>query len=578
MHNRGPVWFGITLVVIVAAIGAWIYFIQPSASLDVAINLAATPANLFLGDPFDISVALANDSHSAMQTSSVSLILPNGIISADSPDQRVVTKSIGTLDPAGVSNQTFHLIATGPASTVFHVTARVTYRVNGSSAQFENTQGVDLPVGQSAVAASVSLPNTSVYSGQVFPITVTYVNATDHPVNNFSIAMQYPPAFTFSNATASASLATSGNNAWNLGTLPPQATGTIVVNGSLAGSGDTSYPFGAVVAMSSGDRNYPIANPQGSLSLASSPLTFELSLNNAQSYVSHADDSLSYTLHFTNNSTVAFQNVVITAKLAGTMYDFSTLQTSGSFNSVTDVIMWNGAAEPQLLSLAPGQSGSVDFYVRTKQAFPIRLLSDKNYSVSVDARLSSPTVPPGTAASSTLSIAHLTTELGGQIVLAAKAYHKEPAASGIKNSGPYPPKVNQATQYTIHWLLTNYATDADNVTIRAFLQSGSTCTGPIATPASTTLVCDPASGQVTWQIPIVPATTGITGKPLEAVFQITNTPAVNQIGQDVTLIGQATLSATDGFTSSTMQSSVGSMTTALPDDASVPTNGRKVSP
>jgi hypothetical protein len=266
------------------------------------------------------------------------------------------------------------------------------------------------------------------------------------------------------------------------------------------------------------------------------------------------------------------------------MFDLSSIQSNGFFNSLANTITWNGSASPQLLSLAPGQSGSVNFYIRTKNAFPIRLLSDKNYSVSVSARLQSPTVPSETAASSTISVANITTKLGGEIVLTSKAYHAEPkagvggslGASGITNSGPYPPKVNHATQYTVHWLITNYATDADNVTISASLQSGTTCTGKSSVPASTTFACDPANGQLSWQIPIVAATTGISGKPLEAVFQVTNTPAVNQVGQTITLVGPATLTATDAFVSSTMQTSIGPVTTVLPDDTSVATNNRGV--
>jgi hypothetical protein len=92
------------------------------------------------------------------------------------------------------------------------------------------------------------------------------------------------------------------------------------------------------------------------------------------------------------------------------------------------------------------------------------------------------------------------------------------------------------------------------------------------TSASSTLTCDPATGLVRWQIPLIPATTGITGKPLEAVFQIQNTPAVNQIGQDVTLMGSSALTAVDGFTSSSLRDVVPQITTTLSDDKSVPPN------
>lgn len=574
--SRGPIWFGIALIITIAGIGGWIYFLQPNQSaLDVGIALTSNPTSVLVGQPFDLSVALTNNAASALQNASISLVLPQNVVSESAPSQRVITQSLGDVSAGGVSHEDFELIATGGANTVVHFTANVTYSAEGSSAQFNSNGGLDLPLGQPAVGIDLSVP-TQVFSGQNFPITLAYNNNTSQAISGLSVAMQYPPAFTPSNANASSS--------WNLATIPANGSGTIVINGSLVGPNGGSYPVAATVSENVGGQNEMIANPTENISIAPSPLTFAIAVNGSQSYIAHAGDSLNYLLTFTNNSQVTFQNIVIAAKLAGSMFDFTTLSGSGAFNSVNDTITWNGASSPQLLSLAPGQFGSVNFFIRTNGAFPIRLLSDKNYALSVTAKLQSPTVPAGTAASSTISVAEMTTKLGGNITLATDAYHREPTAgvggslgaSGITNTGSYPPTVNKATQYTIHWLITNYATDADNVTISAYLQSGTTCTGKIVVPASSTLTCNPSSGQVTWQIPVVAATTGIADKPLEAVFQVTNTPAVNQIGQTITLLGAATLTATDGFTSSTLSASAQSVTTALPDDTSVASNNRSV--
>jgi hypothetical protein len=588
--SRGPIWFGIGLVVVVLGVVAWIYFLQPSQALNLNIQLTANPTTVLVGDPFDVSVSLANNANSAMQNASIAIVLPQGIVSVGAPAQSVVTQTIGDLNAGGVSHQDFQLVAVAGTNSVVHLTAKVMYGTTGSSAQFENDGSLSLPIGGPAVSVNLSAPS-QVFSGQNFPVTVSYNNNAAVAISGLSLAMQYPPAYTFSNA--SSALATNGNSSWNLGTLAPNAAGTIAINGNLVGPTDASYPIAAMLSENIGGQSYPIAVPSANVALAASPLMFTVEVNNSQSYVSHAGDSLNYSLMFTNNAPVTFQNVVITAKLAGSMFNFPSLASDGSFNSVNDTLTWNGAASPQLLSLAPGQSGSVDFTVSTKSAFPIRLLSDKNYSLNVGAQLQSPTVPPGTDASSTISVANVTTKLSGAISLASPAYHREPTgaagvggqlgASGITNSGPYPPVVNKATQYTIHWLITNYATDADNVTISAYLQSGTTCTGKMVLPstaatasASSTLTCNPSSGQVTWTIPVVPATTGIADKPLEAVFQVMNTPAVNQVGQDITLLGAATLTATDGFTSSTLTASAPEITTALPDDTSVASNNRSV--
>jgi len=87
-------------------------------------------------------------------------------------------------------------------------------------------------------------------------------------------------------------------------------------------------------------------------------------------YVSSAGDSLDYILTYTNNSNVSFAGVNISANLVGKMFDFTSLQTNGAFSSRSNTITWSTANTPALVSVAPGQSGSVEFSVKTKTAFP----------------------------------------------------------------------------------------------------------------------------------------------------------------------------------------------------------------
>ncbi|HVO28477.1 MAG TPA: hypothetical protein VMT81_00645 [Candidatus Paceibacterota bacterium] len=567
--GRAAVWIAAVVAAAVLAAGGWWYFRGSAGGLDLGIQLATDPAVVLMGEPFTLSVTVANDSGSALQGASISLVLPDDVVSADTPAQRVVSQPLGGVSSGGVSHQDFHLVATGGENTVFHFTAQVSYAAAGSAAQFQSGGSLDVAVGQPAVSVNIIAP-PNVFSGQDFPIAVNYHNNTGNAITGMSLAMQYPPAFSF--AGASTSLATNGDSSWSLGTLPADTSGTIAISGNLVGPGSASYPIGAQLSESISGQNYPIANPSADVILAESPLALSLAVGNGANYVSSAGDSLDYTLTVTNNSTVAFENIIASAKLSGAMFDLATLQTGGSFSSINDTVTWNGASAPALLSLAPGQAATLTFHVRTRSAFPIRLPSDKNYTVSVHAVAASPTVPPGTTASTTLTVADLTTKLGGAIALAENGYAHEPAASGsgIVNTGPYPPKVDQATEYTVHWLVTNYATDAQNVTISAYLQSGATCTGATQVPASTTFSCNPANGEVMWQVPAIAATTGITDRPLEAVFQITDTPAVNQAGQDVTVLGAAALTATDAFTGQPLQSSVPALTTAMPSDTSIP--------
>ncbi|MGD1003658.1 MAG: hypothetical protein ABR884_03745, partial [Minisyncoccia bacterium] len=179
-----------------------------------------------------------------------------------------------------------------------------------------------------------------------------------------------------------------------------------------------------------------------------------------------------------------------------------------------------------------------------------------------------PTVIPNAAGTNTTSVTALTSKVGGEITLAANGYYKE-ASSSIVNTGPYPPAVNQPTEYTIHWDIANYATDATSVTVSAYLQSGTTFIGAATSTglASTSLpTYNAGTGEVTWTTPFIPATTGVIGPPVTAIFQVRNTPAVNQVRQTVTLMGPTTLTATDVYTGAAVTVTAPAITTQLPND------------
>jgi len=322
---------------------------------------------------------------------------------------------------------------------------------------------------------------------------------------------------------------------------------------------------------------YPINLQTASVGITSAPISLEIipAVSDNPGAVPGPGDGVTFSLNYKNNSGVAMQNVVVSAKLVGEMFDFSTIKTDASFNSLTNTLIWLTANAPELANVAPGQGGSVSFDVKVKKSFPIRLLSDKNFTLKVQAQIESPTVPPNTAANKTISVANSETKVAGKIDAAAEAYFRD-AASGILNNGPYPPRVNQPTEYTIHWRLVNYATDAANIAVSAYLQSGSRFTGMVKSNIDTVPTYDSGTGLVTWQIPSLPATKGVISTPAEAIFQVENTPAVNQVGQNVGLLSDTKVGWTDSFTGQTMSVSALPLDTSLPYDKTITAMNRVV--
>lgn len=550
----------------IALLGGSLYFLNRPASAPAVALEFAQPASVVGGDPFVLSVLYTNSSTVALRNATLSLGLPSGVSASDMGSSVL----LGDVAPGETSRKDFTLIATGNSGAIAHVSSTLSYTTDASKkTSFTTSNETSFVIGDPAIVFSIAAPVT-VFGGQNFDVTISYTNKTSHSIDGAMLTMQYPPAFTF--VSGNPQPAFPGNTIWNFGSLPAGGSGKVVVSGSLSGQNSALYSIAGKIAEKVSGASYDVTSGVTNLTLANLPLGISGVVNRESHYVSSLDDNLEYAITYANTSNVTFRNVSITAALTGSMFDFASAQTTAALKSGT--FTWYGANTPELLAIPPGKSGTVTLQIKTKPAFPIKKTGDKNYILNAFMTIQSATVPPGTSASSTVATSSITTQVGGKIAVTATGYHYEKGK--IQNSGPYPPQINQPSTYTIHWQLTNYATDVSNVTVSASLQSGTTCTGIVTSTIATAAFCNPATGQVVWTIPHVAADTGVVGAVPETVFQVENTPAVNQVGQTITLLGQTSLAATDDFTGNSLTATADPVRTDIPNDTGVKATDRNV--
>lgn len=512
------------------------------------------------GQPFSLLISYSNNSDKILSGAKISLLIPEGVSFAGaSADQRVLEQDLGDIGPGIVSTTPpFNLVVTSGSQTIKHVEARLTYSLQNKA--FNASAAYDVSVGQPAVQLSFSTPD-KVYAGENFNLAVNYQNTTDKDLSNLQLALSYPNGF----QVASTSIAANGNSTWNISSLPKNGSGTLVIAGSLPMNGQQSFAFGSTMNETVQGAAINLGTQTTTVALSEAPLALSIQANNDPNYVTKAGDSVQYVLTYKNNSSVPLQNVNIAANLIGELFDFGTITSDGTFNSLKNTVTWDPSNKPELALVAPGQEGTMQVAVRLKTGFPIRRVSDKNYYVRIRGTISSPTVPPDITASQTLSMTSLDTKVAGQLSFRTTGLFYD-APSGILNSGPYPPRANKPTRYTIHWILTNYSTDVSNITVTASLQSGTTFTGTAKSNTDSVPVYNADSHQVQWTLKLLPATKGVLSKPAEAIFQVENTPATTQAGQNVPLVGQSTLTGTDMFTGQTISMTAQGVDTSLPDD------------
>src|SRR3972149_9317074 len=82
------------LIVLVLAAGFFLYE-RLRGGVDLALKLPDSAVEL--GKPFDMEITLANNSANALKNVRLELHLPDGLLLADNPDEKVISRGIGAL-------------------------------------------------------------------------------------------------------------------------------------------------------------------------------------------------------------------------------------------------------------------------------------------------------------------------------------------------------------------------------------------------------------------------------------------------------------------------------------------------
>lgn len=562
---------GMFIFLAIVGVGVFVYFRYVSqTNLRSNIEVTFSAANqVFAGQPFTLSVTATNISEEVMKNVRLSLLLPDGMyFVGQPPHQRLLLRSLDEMVPGSAPAETFDLIATADSqSNVKRVQAKVVYAtLTRPEVDIEYDFNHDIAVPQAALALAFGAPRT-VYAGQDFDLDVTYQNNTKQDFRNVTLSLEYPPEFRFKESTPASE--EDQPHLWKLGNVAAGENSRVAIKGSLNGPQNSFYNFKGTLSADFAGQTYVLNVQNPAVSIAPSPLSLSIALEGtSQRSVVQLGERITYVLRYRNNSDVTLNEVRISATPKGKLFNLSQAVTEGSFDSVNNVFTWTAGDIPQLRALAPQQEGTVRVSLPLLREFPIRTASDKHYTVFLEGTIESSSVPSGTAAQRTFTISSVETKVAGKIAIDAQAYWRD-AASGIVNTGSFPMKVNKPVQFTIHWKITDHANDVKSVRVTGTLQSGSKSTGVIKSNISTKPIINANTGQITWDIPKLPANVGVVAPAVEAIFQIELTPAVNQIGSIIEFMSDTALSGIDEFTNLAVKASDRRLDSTLPDDKTV---------
>lgn len=550
-----------------SAIGGY-YLYQAFYNEGIEVLLETPEGEIYFGVPFKVEAAIHNSSGKTLENVSVAISLPEGFsFTREEKGQKVITKTLGTVGNESLNKEEFEIVATASTGGTKRIEATAAYGMGGgSNSRYEEKGYKDINIENPLIFADIKIPE-KVYGGENFEMEISYRNLTSEPVEGVSIEVEYPKEFKFVSSRDKESSDGAGK-LFKFDSISEGEEKKIIITGSVSGPDKSFFEVKTAVKREIYGEDYEILKISKGFSINSSPLSLLIYANDNENYIAKPGDVLRYVLTYKNDTGTDLRDVIITAELSGIMFNMPTLSSSGFFNSINNTVTWNASNESELGSISDGETGEVDFSITVKDSYPIYRLNDKNFILKVKGRIESPTVPQGVGADKTTVVAENQVKIRGKIGVESKVLLRDPM-SGVVNEGAWPPKVDEGTEFTVHWIFTNYSTDVKNVSIKSFLNPGVKWKGNIKGNTTTLPEYNERTQEIIWNVGDVAATKGVIGSPIEAVFQIEATPSILSLGNYIPLVGKIEAEAEDSFTEISLTAEDGGDTTRLADDPMV---------
>lgn len=540
---------GLGLIMLVAVI----FFLMGNESFSesgVELKIEG-PTEISSGDLVEYKVIYKNDNKIALDEAKLvffyppdSIVVKNGAPAASTNE----VFELGKIDGGGSGEKFLPAYVIGDKGNIKNARAILTYQPESVSSVLEKTANLNTTITNLAVPVTLVVPPTAV-NGQAVGYLVDYRNQSDQNLVDLRFRVSYPDGFKVSRYSPQPSSRDGGQDIWDVKLLKQGEGSRITIEGQLSGrereSKTVMVTLQKKVMTETGDFYVDFQKSEASSVIATPLLSADVSVNGTRDYVAHLGDTLRYRINFFNNTNFDINNLTLSAKLDGTMFDMASIRTTGFFDGRLNTVFWNGSAIPELNNLRPNQSGFAEFEVKLKPNFS-GVPGARESFVKISVRLETPNVPPDLALDKLTADDDLVTRISS-----APTFSQSIRISDAEwgTSGPYPPKADQKTIFTINWKLVNPANDISPAKITAILAPGvswenrTRVNGNQPQPSYNS-----QTKTVTWDLGNLPAGVGVNFPAYEAFFQVSVVPSINQVGNLVDLLRTVRFEGTDIFT------------------------------
>jgi len=531
--------------------------------------LISGPVSIAGGEELPLDIEVKNNNNLDLKVVDLRIQYPDGTKSPtdQSVDMPRYSEVLGDISVGKSEKRLVKAFLYGEENSQKVIKITVEYRVNGSNAVFSKEKDFDILISSSPVSVSVSGPK-EISANQSVDFSVDVNSNSTNIVKNLILKVDYPFGFDLSSSNPKS--VSSDGSVFALGDLAPGEKRNIRISGIISGQDSEQKIFKFIVGTPNKDDNTVVetvlSSYMSNISLKQSSVSLDMALNEnsgSEIAISTGNKNLA-NIHWKNNLTEKVYGMVVKIKFNGLALDKGSVRVEkGFYNSSDNSITFDENNNKSLSVVNPGDEGDIQFNFNTLNPSSNSLVSFGNSAITLGINVLGNTT--GNGGPSQLDVLYSDTKIlkmSSDLKLLSRGFR---TIGPFENSGPFPPRADSETTYTITWTASDSFNNIKGVKVSAFLPPNVRWTG-YTSPDSENIIYNKGTGGVDWNIGDMKSGVG-TNYPARGVsFQVSVVPSITQVGSEINLLNEATISGMDSYSGARLGEVKSPVTTNITSD------------
>ncbi len=530
--------------------------------------LVSGPVSIAGGEVLPLTVEVKNNNNTDLKVVDLRIEYPDG--TKDPIDQSVDLKRfsqvLGDINIGQNKQLLVKSILYGEENSQKIIKITVEYRVSGSNAVFSKEKDFNVLISSSPVNIIVTGP-TEISANQSTDFFVDINSNSVNIVKNLILKVDYPFGYNLSSSNPKS--ISSDGSVFAIGDLAPGAKRTIRISGTVAGQDGEQRVFKFTVGTSvKGDNTLvetPLAVYMSIVSLKKSSIGLDMTVNGESGgeIPIYTGSKNRVSIVWRNNLSEPVYDMVVKVKFNGQTLDKMSVNAGrGFYNSSDNSIIFDKSNDSSLSLVNTADEGDMQFDFSTLLPSSNQSISFGNSAIKLDISVLGSRAGSNNTSQEVFYSDTKTLKISSNLKLLSRGFR---SVGPFENSGPFPPQVDNETTYTITWTASNSFNNITGAKVSAFLPPNVKWTG-FTNPDSENVTYDKGTGEVVWNIGDMKSGIGVNSSARNASFQVAITPSITQLGSEINLLNEATISGTDAYSGARIGEVKSPVTTNITSD------------